>query len=254
MSIYGEGLYRAADGDLVEDAERVARRSSTSGDWEPLRRRRRSRSTPVPTPETQAAAARLGLRAVEVRSGAAVPDGRRGPTACRRWRCASSTSTAPRQALSNPVHRRAGDLRVAPAQRPAAADLRRRPAAPRLRQRPRRRAGLPPGAGAPSAAGQALQHRQRRGRSPCARSRELLADGARAAPHRAGDHRQVPRRRHPALLRRHHAGARSCSAIEPQVTLRGRPGRARRLAATSRRPRIASRRRARELDARGLAV
>ena len=31
-----------------------------------------------------------------------MPDASAAPTASRRWRCASSTSTAPRQALSNP--------------------------------------------------------------------------------------------------------------------------------------------------------
>ena len=36
--------------------------------------------------------------------------------------------------------------------------------------------------------------------------------------HRAGDHRQVPRRRHPPLLRRHHAAPRACSATSREST------------------------------------
>ncbi len=49
MSIYGEGLYRDADGQLVEDAERGARTSDTQS-WEPLDRQGRPLS-PVATPE-----------------------------------------------------------------------------------------------------------------------------------------------------------------------------------------------------------
>ena len=49
MSIYGEGLYRDADGNLVEDAER-APRSSDSQSWEPLDGQGRP-LTPVATPE-----------------------------------------------------------------------------------------------------------------------------------------------------------------------------------------------------------
>jgi dTDP-L-rhamnose 4-epimerase len=49
MSIYGEGLYRDADGNLVEDAARAALRDGQAN-WEPLDSRGR-RLTPVPTPE-----------------------------------------------------------------------------------------------------------------------------------------------------------------------------------------------------------
>jgi dTDP-L-rhamnose 4-epimerase len=49
MSIYGEGLYRDADGSLVQDAERSARTSETQS-WEPLDRHGRP-LTPVATPE-----------------------------------------------------------------------------------------------------------------------------------------------------------------------------------------------------------
>jgi dTDP-L-rhamnose 4-epimerase len=51
MSIYGEGLYKDADGDLVEDAEREPR-TSDSQSWDPLDGRGRP-LTPVPTPESK---------------------------------------------------------------------------------------------------------------------------------------------------------------------------------------------------------
>lgn len=49
MSIYGEGLYRNADGNFVQDAER-APRTSESQSWDPLDRQGRP-LTPVATPE-----------------------------------------------------------------------------------------------------------------------------------------------------------------------------------------------------------
>ncbi len=49
MSIYGEGLYRDADGALVEDAERGSLRDA-QGNWEPLDPAGRPLA-PVPTPE-----------------------------------------------------------------------------------------------------------------------------------------------------------------------------------------------------------
>lgn len=49
MSIYGEGLYRRADGSLVEDAER---REGRPGAWEPIDEAGEP-LTPVPTPETK---------------------------------------------------------------------------------------------------------------------------------------------------------------------------------------------------------
>ena len=49
MSIYGEGLYRDADGTLVEDAER-APRTSDAQSWDPVDRQGRA-LTPVATPE-----------------------------------------------------------------------------------------------------------------------------------------------------------------------------------------------------------
>ena len=49
MSIYGEGLYRTADGDLVEDAVRLPR-IGTETSWDPLDAQGRP-LLPVPTPE-----------------------------------------------------------------------------------------------------------------------------------------------------------------------------------------------------------
>jgi dTDP-L-rhamnose 4-epimerase len=51
MSIYGEGLYRSADGRLVEDAVRVSRTAAMQP-WDPLDSAGRL-LIPVPTPETK---------------------------------------------------------------------------------------------------------------------------------------------------------------------------------------------------------
>ncbi len=51
MSIYGEGLYRTIDGELVEDVVRDGR--NPGGGWDPLDSRGRP-LIPVPTPETKA--------------------------------------------------------------------------------------------------------------------------------------------------------------------------------------------------------
>jgi dTDP-L-rhamnose 4-epimerase len=51
MSIYGEGLYRTAEGSPVEDAQRLPRTAADAGlTWDPLDRDRRP-LVPVPTPE-----------------------------------------------------------------------------------------------------------------------------------------------------------------------------------------------------------
>ncbi len=50
MSIYGEGLYRDADGTLIEDAPRLVRRTNGSTIWDPLDEDGRP-LVPVPTPE-----------------------------------------------------------------------------------------------------------------------------------------------------------------------------------------------------------
>ncbi len=55
MSIYGEGLYRDADGELYEQVVRAGR--NADGSWDPLDRQGRP-LIPVPTPETKAAALR----------------------------------------------------------------------------------------------------------------------------------------------------------------------------------------------------
>jgi dTDP-L-rhamnose 4-epimerase len=51
MSIYGEGMYRDADGNLVENAERKARTSETQG-WDPVDGQGRP-LTPIATPESK---------------------------------------------------------------------------------------------------------------------------------------------------------------------------------------------------------
>jgi dTDP-L-rhamnose 4-epimerase len=51
MSVYGEGLYRTADGRLVDDVVRGGR--NPDGSWDPLDEAGRP-MTPVPTPETKA--------------------------------------------------------------------------------------------------------------------------------------------------------------------------------------------------------
>ncbi|WP_428487463.1 NAD-dependent epimerase/dehydratase family protein [Rhodopila sp.] len=50
MSIYGEGLYRDADGNLIEDVIRRPRRET--GSWDPVDRQGRP-LVPLPTPETK---------------------------------------------------------------------------------------------------------------------------------------------------------------------------------------------------------
>ena len=85
-------LYRDADGSARAARRAHARAASArrlgirDAEGEPLHA--------VPTPGDEDAVAQVGLRAVEVRSGAAVPDDRRGLQASRRSRCASSMCTA----------------------------------------------------------------------------------------------------------------------------------------------------------------
>ena len=128
-------------------------RSGRSGelkprDWE-LRDAPGDGWRPVPTPETKApslASIYALSKYDQERMCLMVGQRLRHPDA---WPCASSTSTAPRQALSNPYTGVLAIFAVAAAQRQPAPDLRGRPPAPRLRQRPRRGPGLPPGAGGP---------------------------------------------------------------------------------------------------------
>ena len=139
MSIYGEGLYRTADGALVEDVVRGGRNARRR--LGPARRRGPA-ARPGADAREQAPGAALGLRHRQVRAGAPDPDphppvrhGGRGAAALEHLRA--------RPGALEPLHRRARDLRLAHRQRPAADGLRGRPAAPRLRPRPRRRPRLP---------------------------------------------------------------------------------------------------------------
>ena len=216
MSIYGEGLYCAPDGIGVGAGRATARaaapratgRCATRRRRARRRRRRRKRSRRRSSSVYALSKFDQERLCLMHRRGLRDPDGR--AALLQRLRHAAGAV--------EPVHRRARDLRVAPAQRPAAADLRRRAAAARLRERPRRRARLPARA-------------RRRGRGGPASSTSAAASTSRSArwrrawprrsgrSDRAGDHRRVPRRRHPPLLRRHHAGAASVLGYEPQVTL-----------------------------------
>ena len=85
MSIYGEGLYRDADG--ASRAGRADARAARAREWE------LPGLEPVPTPETKRPALSLDLRADEVRPGAAASCAARR-TGFRRWRCGSSTCSA----------------------------------------------------------------------------------------------------------------------------------------------------------------
>ena len=91
----------------------------------------------------------------------------------------------PRPGALEPLHRRAGDLRLAAAQRPPAAGLRGRPAAARLR--PRRTTSRGPAGWRWSSRGAArpgVQHRQRPAPYACARSPQRLAARWGARPSR----------------------------------------------------------------------
>ena len=138
--MYGEGLYRAAT--ATRSSRRSARASSSSArEWE------LPGLEPAPTPETKRLGPLVDLRAHEVRPGARVPRRRcrvRDPDR----RAAALQHVRPAAGALEPVHGRARDLRVAVAERPAAADLRGRAAAPRLRLRARRRARVRARAGA----------------------------------------------------------------------------------------------------------
>ena len=117
------------------------------------------------------------------------------------------------------VHGRAGDLRLAATQRQPPADLRGRPAAARFRQRARRGAGVPAGA---RGAGSRRARCSTSAAASRTRSREIAERMARVLgkdASRAGDHGQVPGRRHPALLRRHLARADGAGLRAAQVTL-----------------------------------
>ena len=179
----------------------------------------RRRSRRVPTPETKPPSL-LGLRAVEVRPGAHVPDDRRG-VRDPDGRAAVLQRVRHAPGAVESVHRRAGDLRGAAAEPAAAADLRGRPAAARLRQRLRRRARVPAGARRPRRAADRRFNVGSGEHLTVARSPTRMA----AALGRATSSRRspaVPRRRHPPLLRRHRAGQRA--ARLPSRRSRSRTG------------------------------
>ena len=184
MSIYGEGAYEPAPA-LERTREQLER-----GDWEP-RGPNGEQLEPVPTPETQGAGARLDLRADEVRPGAHVPALRRGLRRAR-GRAALLQRLRPAPGALEPLHRRARDLRLAPAERPRAGRLRGRRPAARLRPRRRRRPRLPAGARAgrrrragrstSAAAGAPRCSRSPRRSRACSASRSSPSSRASSAP------------------------------------------------------------------------
>ncbi len=101
MSVYGEGLYRTASGarwsPAQEPAARAAQARRLGGPSEAG-----EALVPVPDARVQAAGARVGLRALQVRPGAALPDDRARlptiPTVALRF----FNVYGRRQALSNP--------------------------------------------------------------------------------------------------------------------------------------------------------
>jgi hypothetical protein len=218
MSVYGEGLYRTRR--RARDGPRAGRSSSSRGEWEPATRA--APLEPVPTPEEKPPT-RVGLRALEVRPGAAVPDDRARPTASRRWRCASSTSTGRgrRSRTPTPACSRSSP-RAAQRQPPvifedglqratsSACTTSPAPAGWRSTRRGRGRCSTSAAAGA-----------SRSARSP---SGSPACSASRASSRRS---RQVPRRRHPALLRRHLA-RRGVLGLRAAGRLRGGPRGARR--------------------------
>jgi dTDP-L-rhamnose 4-epimerase len=99
MSVYGEGLYRAADGRLVQDAERTLDRMS-AGCWE-LASGDGTTLQPVPTPETKLPSIKSVYALTKFdqeRLCLMVGDAYRIPTVAARF----FNVYGPRQALSNP--------------------------------------------------------------------------------------------------------------------------------------------------------
>ena len=93
MSIYGEGLYRDADGKLVENAERAPRNSRRPKLGSA--RRRRAAAYPGRNARVEAAEPRLDLCARQICAGAADADHDAGLWHRRRRACGCSTSMVP---------------------------------------------------------------------------------------------------------------------------------------------------------------
>ena len=249
MSIYGEGEYVCDEHGRVAPRPApggAAARALVGGRVPDVRRRRCARSDQ----RGQAADPDVDLRDQQARPRGDVPRHRRrlrhpdrGAALLQRLR--------PGPGALEPVHRRRGDLRLAPAERSSAGHLRGRRAVARLHARLRHRPGHHARARvrrAPSATRSTSAPAVRR---PSPRSRSVISRGHRPR-HRARAQRAVPRRRHPSLLRRPDAGARAARLRGRKTTSRtawrelvewlAGPGR--------RRPR---RRATHELAARGLA-
>lgn len=98
MSIYGEGLYRTADGRLMEDVVREGR--NPDGSWDPLDEQGRP-MIPVPTPESKASALKsvyaIGKFVQERLTLTLTKQYGMGGSALRLW-----NAYGPGQALSNP--------------------------------------------------------------------------------------------------------------------------------------------------------
>ena len=204
MSVYGEGRYLTAAGEVCDYAERDAVRIR-AGDWDPtdraggpLRADRDARG--------KAAVAPLGLCPQQVRPGAMsllIGEAYGIPTIALRF--FNVYGTAPGAVES--VHRGARHLRRAPPERQPPAGIRGRCPAPRLRPRQRRRPRLPTGAGGAEEVRGVFNIGSGESRTIC---EVALPAGVDHGPARAGagDHRALPHRRRAALLRGHRAGAR----------------------------------------------
>ena len=134
MSIYGEGAYEPAP------AQERTREQLERGDWEP-RGPNGEQLEPVPTPETKEpslASIYALTKYDQERMCLLYGSGLRRAGG----RAALLQRLRPAPGALEPLHRRARDLRLAPAERPRAGRLRGRRPAARLRQRRRRRPRL----------------------------------------------------------------------------------------------------------------
>jgi dTDP-L-rhamnose 4-epimerase len=216
MSVYGEGLYVDDAGEPVPSAAR-RRADLEAGRWEPVGVQGQA-LTPVATPETKAptlsSVYALGKYDQE-RLCLMFGEAYKVPTVALRF----FNAYGPTRRCPTP-NRRAGDLRprgLLNGRPPLVFEGRR--AAARLRQRPRRRTRLRARAvgggrcerrGVNVGSGQGVTVKPDRRRA---------GDPARPHPTSHRDHREVPRRRHPALLRRR-LRAEQVLGYTPQVPRR----------------------------------